>query len=356
MLFPIQQIQNGYEVSPQGLAPVAPSTSGLLEKDIEHWLAKHPQILLPGEEVLVIGQSVAGQSMADVLAFDASGRLIIIEIKRDWSNRETIGQLLEYAAKLRSSTYEELQVAARKYRSDPALDLYQLFCTTFAEQIVAPEELGKRQRLLVVAPDADQNLQRIVEWLRSYGVPIQFVPFSIYADQSLTPQYLQIEGAAQLPEPASTTESGEPWAGHWIFNTNESYSRGAYEKMFARHVAAIYGYPNGPKNLEGARAGDRILAYVNQQGLRAIGVVLDGNVVAGQGIFLDESGQQQPGEFHLNVRWEAIVAPNAALSARQAKEMGYNLPVRSTFARLQQGQKAALLEQKLKSLAENSIR
>jgi len=159
MLFPIQRSADGYTISSEGLSAVTPSGLGLLEKDIEHWLARHPEILLPGEQVLVVGQSISGQSMADVLALDASGRLIVIEIKRDWSNRETVGQLLEYAARLRACSYDELQAIARRYKGDPGLDLYELFRGVFVEQPVLKEELGQRQRVLVVAPEADQNLQ-----------------------------------------------------------------------------------------------------------------------------------------------------------------------------------------------------
>lgn len=366
MIFPILPSEDGFGLSTVALSPAAPSSLGLLEKDIEHWLAQHPEHLLPGEQVLVIGQSVSGQSMADVLALDALGRLVVIEIKRDWSNRETVGQLLEYAARLHSSSYDELQEIARRYKGDPALDLYKYFQATFSEQAIAREDLGRRQRLLVVAPQADQNLHAIVGWLQSYGVPIQFVPFSVYADSSRTPHLLQIEGARPEPEPVPAVgpgrrvepaagEANSTWLGHWIFNTNESYSPGAYEKMFDRHVAAIYGYPNGPQNLEGSRPGDRVLAYVNKQGLRAVGVVVDGAVVSGAGIFLNAQGQQEPGEFHLPVRWEAVVLPSQEISSAQAFQMGYNLPVRSTFARLKQGPKAELLEQELRALAAPAV-
>lgn len=105
MLFEIARRDGTYTVLPEGLAPSPPSNVGLLEKHIEHWLASHPEILLPGEQVLVIARSIAGQSMADILALDSAGRLIVVEIKRDWSSRETVGQLLEYAAKLSDCGY-----------------------------------------------------------------------------------------------------------------------------------------------------------------------------------------------------------------------------------------------------------
>jgi hypothetical protein len=35
--------------------------------------------------------------------------------------------------------------------------------------------------------------------------------------------------------------------------------------MFEKNVAAIYGYSNGPRNLEGSKAGDRVFAYMTEE-------------------------------------------------------------------------------------------
>jgi hypothetical protein len=349
MLFEIARQGETYAVLPQGLAPSPPSNVGLLEKHIEHWLAEHPEILLPGEQVLVIAQSVSGQSMADILALDSSGRLIVVEIKRDWSSRETVGQLLEYAAKLSDCGYAFLEGLARKYLHDDSLDLLAVFQETFPDSSAERDELGLAQRILVVAPEADESLRSIVTWLTRYRVPIQFIPFTVYAGADKIPRFLAIDGLTIVPEREVTNDA---WAGHWIFNTNEAYGPGAYHRMFERNVAAVYGYPNGPQNLEGARKDDLVLAYVNQQGLRAVGRVVDGHVTSGDGIFLDASGAQQPAEYHLAVKWEALVDPPQAISAREATSaFGYNLPVRSVFGKMHQGKRAASLEKELRARA-----
>jgi hypothetical protein len=349
MLFEIEPRTGGYTVRPVGLAPSAPSSLGLLEKHIEQWLAEHPEILLPGEPVLVIAQSVSGQSMADILVLDSAGRLIVIEIKRDWSSRETVGQLLEYAAKLSDCGYGYLEGLARKHLRDDALNLFAKFQETFPDSSAERDDLGKTQRILIVAPEADESLRRIVGWLGRYGVPIQFVPFSVYADSKNVPRFLAIDGVTAMSERETASDA---WAGHWIFNTNEAYGPGAYQAMFEQNVAAIYGYPNGPQNLEGARKDEIVLAYVNQQGLRAVGRVIDGHVQPGQGIFKNAQGGQQPGEFHLAVHWEAVVEPARAIPAREASTtFGYNLPYRSVFAKLHNGRCAASLEKELRQRA-----
>jgi hypothetical protein len=349
MLFEIEQRDGTYAVSPRGLAPSAPSNLGLLEKHIEHWLANHPEILLPGEQVLVIARSISGQSMADILALDSAGRLIVVEIKRDWSSRETVGQLLEYAARLSNCGYAFLEGLARKYLDDDAFDLLTVFQERFPDSPAGRDDLGKAQRILVVAPEADESLHSIVAWLTKHRVPIQFVPFSVYADVDNVPRFLALDGLTTVE---ARDESSDTWAGHWIFNTNEAYASGAYHQMFQQNIAAIYGYPNGPQNLEGARKDDLVLAYVNQQGLRAVGRVVDGHVTSGKGIFLDSSGNQKPAEYHLAVQWEALVEPARAISAREAAAtFGYNLPVRSVFGKMHQGRRASVLEKELRQRA-----
>jgi hypothetical protein len=323
----------------------APASIGLLESDIERWLADLPSLLLPNEQLLVIARSVAGESMADILALDALGRLVIVEIKRDWSDRATVGQLLEYAARLRSISFDELQSYARRFRNDPNYNLYASYQAFAEASKFQKEELGRAHRVFIVAPDSDATLRSIVDWLKSYKVPIEFVPFSVYADAQGVPRFLQLEGIVSSPELASETDA---WAGHWIFNTNETNDPGAYKRMFEKGVAAIYGYANGPTNLEGAAKDDKVFAYVNRQGLRAIGTVLEPQVRTGTGVFVEDGGTQKPNEYHLNVRWE-IVPPDQAISAAEATELGYNLPVRSVFAKLHRGSKALRLEQELRS-------
>jgi hypothetical protein len=344
MLFEIVKTDSGFEVSPKTLVTQPPSNIGLLERDIERWLADKPNLLLPNEQLLVIARSVAGQAMADMLALDTLGHLVIVEIKRDWSDRTTVGQLLEYAARLRKPSFNELQNLARGYQSNAAYDLYAAY-QEFAEgSKLEREELGQAHRVFIVAPESDATLRSIVDWLKDFKVPIEFVPFTIYADAQGIPRFLQLEGIVTSPDSFSESDS---WGGHWFFNTNETNVPGAYKRMFEKNVAAIYGYTNGPANLEGAEADNKVFAYVNQQGLRAIGTVLDPQVRNGSGVFVD-AGKQLPDEYHLQVRWNVVPPERAISSADAIAQFGYNLPVRSVFAKLHRGGVAQRLEKELR--------
>lgn len=113
MLFKL--IQEGKENAFQPYLKRDASELNLSEKKLETWMAENPELLFGTERVLVISQSVSGQSMGDILALDADGRLVIVEIKRSWSNRATVGQLLEYAAEMTEKNYEDLEDLHRNY-------------------------------------------------------------------------------------------------------------------------------------------------------------------------------------------------------------------------------------------------
>lgn len=174
-------------------------------------------------------------------------------------------------------------------------------------------------------------------------MPIEFIPFRLLADHNNRLRIIDIAGATTEVE-----QEDNGWAGHWIFNTNETHALGAYRRMFDRGVIAIYGYENGGANLEGATAGQKVFAYVNGQGLSALGEIRDPTVRAGNGIFLDESGNQQPEEYHVAVIWRVVLPRDAAISNAEASKIGYSLPVRTVFGRLHRGRLAAKLEEEIK--------
>jgi len=121
--------------------------------------------------------------------------------------------------------------------------------------------------------------------------------------------------------------------------------------MFNANVAAIEGYANGGKNLEGASAGNLVFAYVNEVGLAALGEVRTGEVRAGTGIF-ERDGQPSGNEFHLDVDWAIVLPREQAISNKQARSLAnYSLPVRTVFGKLWRGRSAALLEKEIRRRA-----
>ena len=62
---------------------VAAHAINVREKSFEEWMARNPRLLFTDENaVLVMAQEISGDPMADILALDSEGSLIIIEAKR----------------------------------------------------------------------------------------------------------------------------------------------------------------------------------------------------------------------------------------------------------------------------------
>ena len=295
-------------------------------------MAGNPELLFGGEQVLVISQSVSGQRMADILALDADGRLVIVEIKRDWSDRATVGQLLEYAAAMTGKKYEDLEELDRKYWNrrngeSPYVPLIERFRALTDDPNADKKDIPRRQqghRIFIVAPGSDKALLNIVEWLKEYGVPICFMPFTLHADTEGVDILVEIEPLPKVPLALDNVVA--EWQGDWFFNTNETYAPGAYSKMFDQGVIAIYGYENGAANLTGSAKDHRVFAYVNRKGIMAVGSIVDGQVVSGNTVFTED------GEFHVKVEWKVTVPESHGITAQEvSEETGYNLPVRNVF-------------------------
>ena len=74
------------------------------EEMIGRWIAEQPELL--GVDMIVIGRQVTTGfgGRIDLLGIDLDGNLIIVELKRDMTPRETIAQVLDYASWVASLT------------------------------------------------------------------------------------------------------------------------------------------------------------------------------------------------------------------------------------------------------------
>ena len=330
MLFKL--IRDGERNTFQPYMEKAASELDLTEKNLEDWMARNPELLFGGEQVIVISQSVAGQRMADILALDADGCVVIVEIKRDWSDRATVGQLLEYAAAMTGKNYEDLEQLHQNYwprnhEDSPYLCLIERFRTLTDDPNADQKDIPKRQqghRIYIVAPDSDEGLLRIVKWLQEYGVPISFVPFTLHAGTNDADILLEIKPLPKVPLAVENVVT--EWQGDWFFNTNETNAPDAYRKMFEQGVIAIYGYENGAANLTGSAKGQRVFAYVNRKGILAVGDIVDGKAIAGHTVF----GEEQ--EFHVKVEWKTVVDDDkGVMNGEVRQKYDYGLPVRNVF-------------------------
>jgi RecB family endonuclease NucS len=113
------RLTGGIEGQPESLDPVTFASVGALElRHIEEWLKKEPTLL--GEDLLVVASQLASfdktRDRPDLLALDAAGKLVVVEIKRDESGSAQDLQALRYAAYVSTLQADQVIDLFRSYR------------------------------------------------------------------------------------------------------------------------------------------------------------------------------------------------------------------------------------------------
>jgi alkylated DNA nucleotide flippase Atl1 len=200
----------GIDGRPETVEPATFASVGALElKHIEEWLKKEPTLL--GEDLLVIASQLTGfdrtRDRPDLLALDDSGKLVVVEIKRDESGSGQDLQALRYAAY--ASTLQADQVAElfRHYRrAEHGETLSPEEAQARLEDFAATDSLDaldedEQPRIILVARDFRAGVTNTVLWLsRNFGLDIscvQLVPYSVDGALLLTSNVL-----IPLPEAA----------------------------------------------------------------------------------------------------------------------------------------------------------
>lgn len=179
-----------------------PLTTSVLpaEKDLHEFLKRDPSLL--GERLLVIGSEVITPygPRLDLLAIDGEGNLNLLELKRDKTPREVVAQVLDYGSWASTLSRDDIIDVATKHLDQP-------FEVAFEDVFgsAPPDELNGELRLTIVAAELDASSERIVNYLRDFGVPVNAVFFSYLEDDGR--RYLARSWLASSEESAPTATS-----------------------------------------------------------------------------------------------------------------------------------------------------
>jgi hypothetical protein len=152
-----------------------------LEERIEKWLAQDISVLDPN--LLVIGQQVetAFGKLIDLLCMDATGNLVIVELKRDKTPRDVTAQAIDYASWVKDLEAEDIQLIAGEYfkKKGTNLTLEAAFGAKFKTDF--PEVINEHHAMRVVASEIDDSTERIIRYLsETYGVDINAARFHFF--------------------------------------------------------------------------------------------------------------------------------------------------------------------------------
>lgn len=153
-----------------------------LEERLEDWLESDISIL--DSDLLVIGRQVITdyRGKIDLLCMDSAGDLVVIELKRDKTSRDVTAQALDYASWVKDLGRKKIEEIWNKYmKPKVGLDLEKAFNDKFDFDL--PETINASHKSLVVAPDIDDETERIIRYLSDLNVPINVATVQFFANK-----------------------------------------------------------------------------------------------------------------------------------------------------------------------------
>ena len=171
-------------------------------RDLQEWIAANPNIL--GEQLLIIGKEFSGfdrtNERLDLLAVDADGRLVVIELKRDDTGADAHWQAIKYASYLRRASVENIVAMLAAHQDVSEADARsRLLQHLDVDDLIA---LNNDQRIILASHKFAPEVTSAALWLneKSPGEDlmtcIQLTPYYDTKNQSL---YVQANRIIPVP-------------------------------------------------------------------------------------------------------------------------------------------------------------
>ena len=152
------------------------------EAVLEDWLENNPDGVVRDSKLLIIGRQVQTNlgGAIDLLALDRWGDLVILELKRGRTPRETVAQALEYAAYAAQLDYAQIEGLARQYQDDDALSLAEGHREYFAVGAEEGISFNKGQRIVIVGETITPEIRETAGFLNDKGLRVTCLEFSFF--------------------------------------------------------------------------------------------------------------------------------------------------------------------------------
>lgn len=153
-----------------------------LEKDLEDLLEENSDYILEDEKILIIGRQVETNldTKIDLLGLDKDGNLVVIELKRDMTPRDTLAQILEYASFVKDLSYEELESIFRDYMGEENIQLLDSHREYFQSQSDETVSFNKDQKLIIIGEKITREIRQTASFLRERGIQVFCVEFKVF--------------------------------------------------------------------------------------------------------------------------------------------------------------------------------
>lgn len=152
------------------------------ETVLEGWLESNPDGIIDDGRILIIGRQVVTNfgGFIDLLGLDREGNVVIVELKRNKTPRDTLAQALEYASFAERLDALQLEEILRSYLSDESLSLSEHHREYFqlgSDEAVA---FNKDQRVVIVGQRVTPEIRQTATFLRFKGLKVTCVEFTFF--------------------------------------------------------------------------------------------------------------------------------------------------------------------------------
>ena len=260
-----------------GATPVPLSVSRLpSERMLEEMIVSDPRIL-SNEWFLIGRQEIPSHGgRIDLLAIAPDGSLVLIELKRDRTPRETVAQALDYASWVEQLTPDKIAQIYQRYSNGGNLD--DAYHHRFGVEL-DEETLNSSHQIIIVAAELDPPTERIINYLNSRDIAINAVFFQVFQhgdEQLLSRAWLIDPGETQANVAATSGAKGEkePWNGEYYVSYGPTTSRSWDDAQQYGFISAGGGswYSRTLKLLS---PGSRIWVKIPKTGYVGVGTVVE---------------------------------------------------------------------------------
>ncbi len=309
---------------PQSLNTVKLDTEELLEDQI------FKDISILNSNWMLIGRQVYTDfgKYIDLLAVDAFGSIIIIELKKHKTPRDVVAQTIDYASwveSLPSDRIVEIYQEFAKHYELPIKHFDEGFTATFGVKPVE-DELNSSHQMVVVAAELDASTERIINYLNDKAnIAVNAVFFSVFEDAGN--QYLS---RSWMIDPGETEERAinigqkEDWNGEFYSSFGDiGDGRSWKDAMKYGFISAGAGRWYS-KTLFKLKAGDRVWVNIPKTGYVGVAEVTGKATIADEFLNsdMDLAGSYQrsdevgedAAEYFVPVTWITSVPKNKAVN------------------------------------------
>ncbi len=238
------------------------------EKDLENLLANNlSELYVEDGQLMTIFQERARQEEPDLCALDKEGNLVIFELKRGEVQGDTTIQVMRYSQVWGQMSYFEIETFYKKYCEKNKISFRELNeAHKDAFGLDAPikiEQFNKKQKLIIVGRSSDEKLIEAVDYWKSKGLVIDFIPYRIYDINGN--YYFEF-----FSKPYDIHINPKDRKGI-IFDTNKTYDEDSIWDMLGKHKVSAYGSVASLVN--SFNKGDFVFYYHKGYGIVAAGIV-----------------------------------------------------------------------------------